>query len=110
MEKPKEKIIWDLAQEVLNTHGDRIDSMDIIETDDFDEVHIKIYHGKGHCFELEKQVHFDPTEEKMSDYSDIHALQKDGCTYHFDEPWDGYTYVGIDKAIELLKEYANGTH
>lgn len=104
MKTLKEKLIWDLANEILETHGDRVDSMDIVESNEYGDDNIKIYHGEGHCFELEKQTHCEP--EEINDYNDIHELQKDGCTYHFDEPWDNFTQIGIDKAIKKLEEYA----
>ena len=102
--KGKEMVIFKLATEILDTHGDRVASMDLIESDFDNDNQIKIYHGNGHCFELEQQRHCEP--DKVDNFDDIHDLQKDGCTYYFNEPWDGYTEIGIDKAIDLLSEYA----
>lgn len=102
----KEKYIWLLAKEIINTHGDIIDHLHLIEhcSDGF-RSHIKIYHGDGYCFELEKQEHCSPSD--YDEYkSDIVDLQKDGCTYHFGEPWDEFRVAGIKQAISFLSEYA----
>lgn len=94
----KAKTIWLLAQEILSTHGYRVDSIDIIETDNEE---IKIYHGNGHCFEIKKEYCCEPEEVEYFDYTDY-----EGYCYTFTEPWDDYTEVGEDKCIELLSEYA----
>ena len=86
----------------MGNHGDRVDSMDLIESNHGDDEFIKIYHGKGHCFELEKEYICEPDE-----VSNFEGVYKDGYCYTFCEPWDGYTEIGLDKAIELLSEYAN---
>jgi hypothetical protein len=101
----KELRVWKLAQEVIDTYGEMVDHLHLIESEEFGiEFRIKIYHADGYCFELEKQVHCEP--EEIEDYCDIHALQPGGCTYHFSEPWDGFKTAGIDKAIEELSVFA----
>ena len=97
----KEVIIFGLANKILETHGDRVDSMDLIENSINGDESIKIYHGKGHCFELKKEYICEPDEVLNFD-----GVCDDGYCYTFFEPWDGFTETGIDKAIELLNEYA----
>lgn len=98
---PHEVIIYKLAQEIINTHGDRVDSMDLIEDNHGDYEFIKIYHGKGHCFDLTKEYICD-----IDDVENYENVYKDGYCYTFCEPWDGFTQIGIEKAIKLLNEYA----
>lgn len=99
----KEKQIWLLAKGILDTHGELFGSLHLIpETIDGWIHKVKVYHNEGYCFELERQEHCDAEDyEECVDH--IVLLQKDGCTYHFDEPWDGFKVAGIDKAIDLLK-------
>ena len=106
--KSKERFIWDIVNEILESRGETVDDISIHESGDSIDESYKIYCSDGYCFELEKQSHCEPDE--LDDYSDIHALESDGCTYHFSEPWDGFKEAGIDKAIEILNQYAGLTN
>ena len=95
--KSKERLLWDIVSEILDTHGDMVDSMHIIEYKDaYDNENRKIYHSDGYCIELSKE------EENENE---VHGVE-DGFVYTFSEPWDGFKEAGIDKAIEILNEYA----
>lgn len=93
----KEKTIWDLASAILDTHGNEVECLSIIETGGmFGDDGRTIYHRDGHCFKL-TMIPADP-----DDACDV----EDGFVYVFDEPFEGYHRAGIDRAIELLSEYA----
>ena len=92
--------IWNVAQKVLNTHGNKIDSMDLIENKFDNDITITIYHGNGHCFELQKEYICQP-----EDVNKFENVESDGYCYTFIEPWDEYIIIGKEKALELLKEY-----
>lgn len=99
----KQQQLWKLAQDILETHDGLVGKLQLCESNDCDvEFNIKIYHGNGYCWELQKQVHCEPDE--VEDYY-VTGLEKDGCLYHFTEPWDGFTETGIDKAVEELSIY-----
>jgi len=92
----RERLIWNIVSEILDTHGDEVDGMSIHEyTDAYGNDNRKIYHNQGYCFELSKE-----------EASDIEACIEEGFVYTFSEPWDGFQEAGIDKAIEILNEYA----
>jgi hypothetical protein len=96
--KSKQKLIWDIVSEILSTHGDMVDSIHIIEYKDaYDNENRKIYHSDGYCFELSKE------EADVNGFCDV----EDSFVYIFFEPWDGFKEAGIDKAIEILNEYAS---
>lgn len=93
----KEKLIWDIVSEILDTHGDMVDSIHIIEyRDAYDNENRKIYHSDGYCFELSKE---------KADENEFFGVE-DGFVYTLSEPWDGFKKAGIDKAVEILNEYA----
>ncbi|MFW5847883.1 MAG: hypothetical protein ACOCVF_03105 [bacterium] len=96
--KSKDLIFWELALNILNTCGERLDSMDLIFYSGWDNENIKIYHKNGHCFEITKEYCCEPEEIDQFDNVD-----KDGYIYIFREPWEDYTRIGIDKAIQLLR-------
>lgn len=96
----KQKQLWDLASEILHTHGDLIDNIHIIEDGYSDDLMRRIYaktsDNTGYCFEVYK---VEASEDEF-------AHVEDGHVYSFDERWDDFDTGGIDKAIEILREYA----
>lgn len=97
-----EKKIWELAQEVINKHGEMTESLHLIESTESYDYKIRIYHGEGYCWDLEKQFVCEPNEIK--DYQHIEDLQEDGCIYNFFEEWEGFKKTGITGAHVLLRE------
>ena len=92
----KEKFIWDIVSEILESHGDCVDDISIHEYEEFEDQFYKVYCSKGYCFELSKikadEDQFDNTEC--------------GFVYSYSEPWDGFKEAKIDKAIKILNRYA----
>jgi len=103
----KEIRVWELAQEMIETHGEMASGLHFLGHDEYGEnfphFRIRIYHANGYCFELKKQVYCEP--EEVQDYPYIPGLQPDGCIYHFSEPWDGFKTAGIEKAIQILDKF-----
>ena len=48
--KSKQRIIWELAQSILETHGEFVDNIHIYEMETEEhESHIRIYVSEGYC-------------------------------------------------------------
>lgn len=99
--KSKNRLLWDLTTEILDTHGDIVDNIHIIEDESRDgelmrRIYAKTSNNTGYCFEVYK-AEADPDE-----FTDV----EEGHVYYFDERWDDFDTGGIDKAIEILNEYA----
>ena len=101
----KEKQLWLIVQNILDTHGDQIDGISIHDDDDFrmGTENFKIYHHDGFCWELQRESMCDPDD--VDDVDPMEGVDDDGFVYSFAEPWDGFKESGIDKAIEILGTY-----
>ncbi len=86
-----------MVSRILGNYGEEVDGISIHESEKAEngELHRKIYTHHGYCFELTCYTDYD--SENMDDV-------EDGCIYAFCEPWEGFSEVGIDNAIETLRE------
>tara|TARA_R110000851_G_scaffold318322_1_gene482130 strand:- start:208 stop:519 length:312 start_codon:yes stop_codon:yes gene_type:complete len=98
----KEKKIWIIANNILETHGYMVDNISIHDHKDGFDSFIKIYCSDGYCWELKKELIVN--EELGACDSHLLADEND-WDYQFSEPWDDFKESGIDKAIELLGGY-----
>lgn len=96
----KEQQLFEKVNALGEGTHERIDAMLVSEPMDFEnEARYRVYHHSGFCFEIERQQHCESDE--IEDYNDIHMLQPDGATYHFDDmsiEFDGFNGCNIDTA------------
>lgn len=98
----KEKFIWDIVSEILDSHGDMVDDISIHEHEECNDKFRKIYCSKGYCFEISEI----PDEQEVWDDHRGEYMEKRVLEYEFNEPWDGFNEAGIDEAIKILNVYA----
>ena len=98
----KEKFIWDIVSEILESHGDMVDDISIHEHTECYNRFRKIYCSKGYCFELSEM----PEEQEIWNSDISEYVNKRVLEYEFSEPWEGFKSAGIDEAIKILNTYA----
>jgi len=94
----------ELFEKVATLHEGTHDKVDIMlvsdPMDEVNEARFRVYHNDGYCFEVERQQHCESDE--VDEYNDIHNLQPDGATYHFDDMgFDGFKKCDVDIANSL---------
>lgn len=95
----KEKELFDLLEEIGD--GD-YDGVHLILSDEYYGKKYRVYSSKGYCFDVKQEPVCEP--EEIGEYSkDYDGIESDGNTYSFYNEWDGFDYIEIEKAIELLK-------
>jgi hypothetical protein len=98
----EEKKLYLLIKEILDTHGDIVDDLHIVDVSEFgDDEEFRIYHGDGYCFDVKKEYACEPDE-----VDSFEEVDKDGFSYSTYFGWDGFKECTLDKAKELLEEYA----
>ena len=100
----KAKKIFKMIQSILETHGDLVDKLHIVDITEIpSDEEFRIYHGDGYCFDCKKEEICDADEIEY--YEEVDEEGNSYSTYH---EWDGFKESDDDKAIELLSEYCNG--
>ena len=100
--KNKEKQLYLLVKEILNTHGDMVDELHIVEQSGiYEDKEFRIYHGDGYCFDVKKESACDPDE-----IEDFEGVDEDGFSYSTYFGWDGFKDCDLRIATELLSRYA----
>lgn len=106
----KERELYKLVNEVLDTHGDLVDKIHIIDNSEFDKKEFRIYHGDGYCWDVTVETMVETmVEDEVEIFENEGSFTEENgdCVFYgFSEEWDGFKQSGIDKAIELFSEYA----
>jgi len=98
--KTKEQILFDLVQSIGEYQNNGIHIIDNSSYPVFEEdKKYRIYHSYGYCFDIECFRNYELGKgESHNDYDE------EEFEYVFYNGWEGFKYIDIDQAIEIIKK------
>lgn len=99
------KEVFQLVEKILETKGEIVDKLHIIDISEDEEQIYKLYHAKGHCLVVRREV-FDA--DMASEFGTDSTVNEDGQIVYYgysDDAYEGFERLPIGKCIELLKTY-----
>ena len=90
-----ERKLFDLIHNIGPHLGDTVHICELDNNEPENLHEYIVYHGDGYCFVSSKEAEYDDGDESgnVTKYS-----------YGFSQPYDGFTEIAIEKAIDIIKK------